>query len=56
MLERWGISLLDLPPDEERKGEMEAEQTKILGRLEYLRGVINASLIHAEHVEKRIES
>ncbi|KAL5322616.1 hypothetical protein ACEPPN_010589 [Leptodophora sp. 'Broadleaf-Isolate-01'] len=56
VLKAWGISLSQLNSGGEDRDAFLVEQELMLDELEYLRGVIVASLIHAEHVEKRIET
>lgn len=56
VLKTWGTSLFQLHDEEQDRQALLAAQVEVLDKLEYLDGAIVASLIHAEHVEKRIET
>ncbi|PVH82445.1 hypothetical protein DL98DRAFT_653191 [Cadophora sp. DSE1049] len=56
VLKTWGASLPQLRSECQDRDTLLTDQVAILDKLEYINGAIVASLIHAEHVEKRIET
>lgn len=54
VLKRWGTNLVDSHSGGGDRDSIPLAQSMILSRIEYLQGVIVASLIHAECVEKRV--